>query len=106
MSREDGANQIRSMNREQEDGWWETQRGGAEGKTVNTKANNGTHGKTGRHNLSQEKEAVAEQKRLKQRLIVDDLSSAGLGTICSDCVTRILNTMLDNSIHLSFHVQP
>lgn len=27
MSREDGTNQIRSMNREQEDGWWETQDG-------------------------------------------------------------------------------
>lgn len=76
MNREDGANQIRSMNREQEDGQWEIQRGGAEVKKVN-KANNRTHGKTGRHNLSQEKEAVGEQKRLKQRLIVDDLISAG-----------------------------
>lgn len=28
MSREDGANQIRSVNREKEDGWWETQSGG------------------------------------------------------------------------------
>lgn len=74
-----------------------TKWGRAEGKTVNTKANNGTHGKAGRHNLSQEKEAVAEQKRQKQRLIADDLISAGLGTICSDFVTGILNTMLDSA---------
>lgn len=74
-----------------------TKWGRAEGKTVNTKANNGTHGKAGRHNLSQEKEAVAEQKRRKQRLIADDLISAGLGIICSDFVTGILNTMLNSS---------
>ena len=43
-----------------------TKQGRAEGKTVNTKANNGTHGKAGRHNLSQEKEVVAE-KRDKSR---------------------------------------
>lgn len=75
-------------------------------RTVNTKANNGTRGKTGRHNLSQEK---GPEQRLKQRLIVDDLISAGLGTICSDFVTRILNKMLDSSTThyvLSFHEQP
>lgn len=43
-----------------------TRRERAEGKTVNTKANTGTPGKTERRNLSQEKEAVAEQKDLSR----------------------------------------
>lgn len=35
-------------------------------KIVNTKTNTGTPGKTGRHNLSKEKEAVAGQKDLSR----------------------------------------
>lgn len=67
MSREDGTNQIRSMNREQEDGWWETQDGKEQKeKQWTPKPTPGLLVKTERRNLSQEKEAVAEQKDLSR----------------------------------------